>query len=71
MAVRMATQPNTLDLAQLQGIVTWLEDQQRQDREVIGRLTQEVERLAHLTKEQASYLGIPVEGPYKAEHYRY
>ena len=56
MAVRMATQPNTLDLAQLQGIVTWLEDQQRQDRDVIGRLTQEVERLAQLTKEQASQI---------------
>jgi chromosome segregation ATPase len=56
MAVRMATQPNTLDLAQLQGIVTWLEDQQRQDREVISRLSQEVERLALLTKEQASQL---------------
>jgi adenosylhomocysteinase len=27
--------------------------------------------LTELTKEQASYLGIPVEGPYKAEHYRY
>ncbi len=29
---------------------------------------------AHLTKltpEQAEYLGIPVEGPYKPEHYRY
>ena len=24
-----------------------------------------------LTKEQASYLGIPVEGPYKSDHYRY
>src|SRR5262245_10774678 len=56
MAVRMATQPNTLDLAQLQGIVNWLEDQQRQDRDVIARLTQEVERLALLTKEQASQI---------------
>jgi adenosylhomocysteinase len=28
-------------------------------------------RLTELTKEQASYLGVPVEGPYKAEHYRY
>ncbi|HUL25000.1 MAG TPA: adenosylhomocysteinase, partial [Streptosporangiaceae bacterium] len=27
--------------------------------------------LTELTKEQASYLGVPVEGPYKAEHYRY
>ncbi|HEY3110298.1 MAG TPA: hypothetical protein VGL23_16175 [Chloroflexota bacterium] len=52
----MATQPNTLDLAQLQGIVTWLEDQLRQDRDVIGRLTQEIERLALLTKEQATQL---------------
>ena len=24
-----------------------------------------------LTKKQADYLGVPVEGPYKAEHYRY
>jgi adenosylhomocysteinase len=28
-------------------------------------------RLTELTKEQADYLGVPVEGPYKAEHYRY
>jgi adenosylhomocysteinase len=28
-------------------------------------------RLTQLTKEQASYLGVPVEGPYKADHYRY
>jgi adenosylhomocysteinase len=28
-------------------------------------------RLTELTKEQATYLGIPVEGPYKSEHYRY
>jgi len=28
-------------------------------------------RLTELTKEQASYLGVPVEGPYKPEHYRY
>jgi len=27
--------------------------------------------LTTLTDEQASYLGIPVEGPYKSEHYRY
>ncbi|MEU8657649.1 adenosylhomocysteinase [Actinoplanes philippinensis] len=27
--------------------------------------------LTELTKEQAAYLGIAVEGPYKAEHYRY
>ncbi len=28
-------------------------------------------RLTKLTSEQASYLGIPVEGPYKPDHYRY
>ena len=28
-------------------------------------------RLTELTEEQADYLGIPVEGPYKPEHYRY
>ncbi|UGB38546.1 adenosylhomocysteinase [Frateuria soli] len=28
-------------------------------------------KLTTLTAEQAAYLGVPVEGPYKAEHYRY
>ncbi|MEV0457140.1 adenosylhomocysteinase [Catellatospora methionotrophica] len=28
-------------------------------------------RLTELTKPQAEYLGIPVEGPYKSDHYRY
>ena len=28
-------------------------------------------RLSELTKEQASYIGVPVEGPYKSDHYRY
>jgi adenosylhomocysteinase len=28
-------------------------------------------RMTKLTKEQADYLGIPVEGPYKSDHYRY
>jgi adenosylhomocysteinase len=28
-------------------------------------------KLTKLTKEQAAYLGVPVEGPYKSEHYRY
>lgn len=28
-------------------------------------------RLTELTEKQASYLGVPVEGPYKADHYRY
>ena len=28
-------------------------------------------KLETLTDEQSSYIGIPVEGPYKPEHYRY
>ncbi|MBF0386063.1 MAG: adenosylhomocysteinase, partial [Candidatus Omnitrophica bacterium] len=28
-------------------------------------------KLTKLTKSQADYLGVPVEGPYKPEHYRY
>jgi len=28
-------------------------------------------KLTTLTNDQANYLGIPVEGPYKADHYRY
>src|SRR6201985_1400208 len=28
-------------------------------------------RLTELTKEQADYIGVPVEGPYKSDHYRY
>ncbi len=28
-------------------------------------------KLTKLTKEQAEYLGVPVEGPFKSEHYRY
>jgi len=28
-------------------------------------------RLTRLTDDQASYLGIPVDGPYKADHYKY
>ena len=28
-------------------------------------------RLTTLTQEQADYIGVPVEGPFKAETYRY
>ena len=28
-------------------------------------------KLTELTKEQAEYLGVAVEGPYKPDHYRY
>jgi adenosylhomocysteinase len=28
-------------------------------------------KLTKLTPEQAAYIGVPVEGPYKPDHYRY
>jgi adenosylhomocysteinase len=28
-------------------------------------------RLTKLTPEQSEYLGVPVEGPYKPDHYKY
>jgi adenosylhomocysteinase len=28
-------------------------------------------KLTTLSKEQADYIGVPVEGPYKPDHYRY
>ncbi|MBN1496424.1 MAG: adenosylhomocysteinase [Spirochaetes bacterium] len=28
-------------------------------------------KLTKMTKEQAEYLGVPIEGPYKSDHYRY
>jgi adenosylhomocysteinase len=28
-------------------------------------------KLTTLTEDQAAYIGVPVEGPYKPEHYRY
>jgi adenosylhomocysteinase len=28
-------------------------------------------QLSTLTEQQAAYIGVPVGGPYKAEHYRY
>jgi len=34
----------------------------------LGRLNA---KLTQLTREQADYIGVPVEGPYKPEHYRY
>jgi adenosylhomocysteinase len=34
----------------------------------LGRLNA---KLTQLTREQADYIGVPIEGPYKPEHYRY
>ena len=28
-------------------------------------------KLTELTPDQAAYIGVPVEGPYKPDHYRY
>ena len=28
-------------------------------------------KLTKLTQEQSDYIGVPLEGPYKADHYRY
>ena len=28
-------------------------------------------KLTTLSQEQADYIGVPVEGPYKSDHYRY
>jgi len=28
-------------------------------------------KLTRLTEEQAQYIGVPVDGPYKPDHYRY
>jgi adenosylhomocysteinase len=28
-------------------------------------------QLSTLTQQQADYIGVPVQGPYKSEHYRY
>jgi adenosylhomocysteinase len=28
-------------------------------------------RLTRLTRRQAAYIGVPVDGPYKPDHYRY
>jgi adenosylhomocysteinase len=28
-------------------------------------------QLTTLTEQQANYIGVPVDGPYKTEHYRY
>jgi len=28
-------------------------------------------KLTRLTKKQADYIGVPLDGPYKPEHYRY
>jgi adenosylhomocysteinase len=28
-------------------------------------------KLSRLSQQQADYIGVPVEGPYKPDHYRY
>jgi adenosylhomocysteinase len=42
------------------------------DEEVARLHLQKIDaRLTTLTQQQADYIGVPVDGPYKAEHYRY
>ena len=42
------------------------------DEEVAGLHLEKIGvKLTTLTKQQADYLGVPVEGPYKPDHYRY
>jgi chromosome segregation ATPase len=50
----MASQPDTLDYAQLRSVVAWLEEQRKADREETGRLAAEVERLTAGLREQAA-----------------
>jgi chromosome segregation ATPase len=52
----MASQPRTLDPGQLHSIVAWLEDQRRQDRDELARLSSEIERLEGVAREQAAEL---------------
>jgi len=61
-------------------IELWKNDYQTDVYRLPKHLDEEVARLhleqigVHLTKltrEQADYIGIPIEGPYKADHYRY
>ena len=33
--------------------------------------TRSASKLTKLTDDQAAYIGVPVEGPYKPDHYRY
>ena len=36
-----------------------------------SRAAQLVDDILHLSKEQAEYISVPTEGPFKPEHYRY
>ena len=48
------------------------EDENRKVRRLRERLALRIGvKLTRLTKKQADYLGVPPEGPYKPEHYRY
>jgi len=54
-------------------------DGRRIDAPVLHRLLVAVARhldqlgvkLTRLSKEQADYIGVPIDGPYKPDHYRY
>ena len=40
-------------------------------RKVVAPLDKVGAKLTQLTEEQSTYLGVPVEGPFKPDHYRY
>lgn len=50
----MASNSNTLDPLKVQSVVAWLEEQQKHDRELIARLSAELDRLAAGSREQTS-----------------
>ena len=56
----------------IKGIIVQLPLPKHLDEEVARlHLEQIGVKLTKLTQKQADYIGVPVEGPYKADHYRY
>ncbi|MBU1076661.1 MAG: adenosylhomocysteinase, partial [Spirochaetes bacterium] len=71
---------NSFSNQTLAQIELWTKDHERKVYRLSKKLDEEVAaahldkigvKLTKLTKKQADYLGVPVGGPYKAEHYRY
>ena len=65
-----------ISIQRLQELVTelYLSEGKKRDRNwqlIASHLEKLGVKLTTLTDDQANYLGIPVEGPYKPEHYRY
>jgi S-adenosylhomocysteine hydrolase len=64
---------NQLVLDQGQGIKITADDQHIVLHLVVQRLhlAKLGAKLTKLSKKQAEYIGVPMEGPYKPDHYRY